>query len=72
MGHIYFRKWERYIYTAWTYTLVVAIIIFGPICGVIAAGLEYGAYTHYAASYGERIRTAASYVSFPWFSSLSF
>ena len=63
VGHLYFGKKERYLYTFCTYTLILAIIVFGPSCGVIAAGLEYGAYTHYAASYGERLRTAASFVS---------
>ena len=63
MGHVYFGRTERYIYTIWTYTLVAANVIFGAACGVVAAGLEFGAYEDYAASYGERLRTAASYVS---------
>ena len=35
----------------------------GPICGVIAAGLEYGDYCCYGSTYGERLRFAATYVS---------
>ena len=34
----------------------------GPICGVIAAGLEYGDYKSYGSTYGERLRFAATYV----------
>lgn len=63
-------KWERRFYTAWAYLLVLSVVIFGLTCGVTAAGLEFGAYTDYAASYGERLRTAASYVGF-WFAHLS-
>ena len=37
----------------------------GPICGVIAAGLEYGDYCCYGSTYGERLRFAATYVSPP-------
>lgn len=44
--------------------LVVCIITFGPICGAIAAFLEFGQYNHPSAALtGERIRFAASYVS---------
>ena len=35
----------------------------GPICGVIAAGLEYGDYKSYGSTYGERLRFAATYVT---------
>ncbi|DBA70143.1 TPA: hypothetical protein ACH3X2_012196 [Trebouxia sp. C0005] len=61
VGHVYFGKWERRFYTAWAYLLVLSVVIFGLTCGVTAAGLAFGAYTDYAASYGERLRTAASY-----------
>jgi hypothetical protein len=64
VGHLYFGKWERRFYTAWAYLLVLSVVTFGPTCGVVAAGLEFGAYEDYVASYGERLRTAASYVSF--------
>ncbi len=66
VGHLYFGKWERRFYTAWAYLLVLSVVTFGLTCGVVAAGLEFGAYEDYAASYGERLRTAASYVGF-WF-----
>ncbi len=64
VGHLYFGKWERRFYTAWAYLLVLSVVTFGPTCGVVAAGLEFSAYEDYVASYGERLRTAASYVSF--------
>ena len=35
----------------------------GPICGVIAAGMEYGGYREGVSYYGERLRFAATYVS---------
>ena len=41
---------------AWTETWTAQIV------GVIAAGIEYGAYTRYVVTYGERMRMAASYV----------
>ena len=55
---------ERRIYALWAYTLVAAVVIFGAGCGAVAAALTFGAYEHYAASYGQRLRTAASYVSY--------
>ena len=63
VGPIFFGKLERRVYAAWAYTLVVAVVTFGAACGIVAAALTFGAYEHYAASYGQRLRTAASYVS---------
>ena len=40
-----------------------ALLPAGPICGVIAAGLEYGDYCCYGSTYGERLRFAATFVS---------
>lgn len=61
VGHLYYSKWEQRIYMIWAYTLVASVIVFGPICGVIAAGLEYGDWDAYGSSYGERLRFGASY-----------
>lgn len=63
VGSIFFGNIERRVYAAWAYTLVVAVVTFGAACGIVAAALTFGAYEHYAASYGQRLRTAASYVS---------
>lgn len=41
----------------------MSVVIFGLTCGIIAAELDFGAHLGCAASSGERLRTAASYVS---------
>ena len=63
VGPAFFGKMERRMYALWAYTLVAAVVVFGAGCGTVAAALIFGAYAHYAASYGQRLRTAASYVS---------
>ena len=39
------------------------MLLEGPICGVIAAGLEYGDYCCHGSVNGERLRFAAAFVS---------
>lgn len=62
VGHRFYSKaeWSAYRYLSWC--LVVCIVCFGPILGVIAAGIEYGNYDSPMAEKGERIRACASYV----------
>ena len=49
-------------------SLLVMLLICSPLCNRLLradAGLEYGDYRTRAASYGERLRDAATYVSQP-------
>ncbi|KAK9835287.1 hypothetical protein WJX84_003122 [Apatococcus fuscideae] len=61
IGDWYYGKWMKRFYMFYSLLMVASVITFGPICGVIAAGLEYGDYRTRAASYGERLRVAATY-----------
>ncbi|KAK9814505.1 hypothetical protein WJX72_006939 [[Myrmecia] bisecta] len=56
-----FRPLERQLYPWISGLLILPILAFGPVCGIIAAGLIYGAITPGALASGERLRRAASW-----------
>ena len=62
VGPRFYKPKEAQAYRILAYFLIVCIVCFGPILGVIAAGIEFGAYTSPLAEKGERIRVTASYV----------
>ena len=62
MGQRFYSKLEVWLWRGTAYLLTCCIVAFGPIIGVIAAGIEFGAYDQPLAQKGEALRVTASYV----------
>ena len=62
MGPRFYPQREVAAYCIIAYGLTACIVCFGPILGVVAAGIEFGAYGTNLAEKGERLRATASYV----------
>ena len=62
VGLRFYSRKEMMAYRLFSYFLAFCIVCFGPIIGVVAAGIEFGAYDRPLAEKGERCRVTASYV----------